>query len=536
MPSTRLNLLAYLGVLAFGVSSLACLASADDSVPPAKPPTAPDAKTQPPAEDEIPTYNLLDAMRDGVVDVEAEGRGDTRMIVSVTNSSKRQLRVVLPPGLVVQGATGQMGGMGGMGGMGMGGMGGGMGGMGGGMGGMGGRGGMGGGMGGMGGRGGMMMSGTLPPMMGMMMLSRMVMMLCGDYDSWDQRSLRMGMMGMGGMGGMGMGGMGGGMGGMGMGMRSVPPTGLPFADVKPGQTRKLPTRLVSLERPDADNGVKLPAQGEKLQIGEISQINQDPRVQKALKRLSVDKANIWISQMVMWRVASGLDWDAIAQLSQGWSNPYELTLAQAFVNRIDDLPDDEIGVIRFKVDAADAKSKPLADELTMALKDKPVLGLWARENIPSDPLGPAVACRIRIDGDNATVQVNSSDATANAWVPYGKFTVPVVRKDDTFDARKFTDALAEGVLKRLVQARVSKGPKVKGKDTYKVRIDNASPLILNGLAVLGANDADETRPRQLAGFSISPRRSMTVPATEEVAKELGLKKSVHLVAADLSSL
>ena len=120
---------------------------------------------QPAADDEnIPTYNLLEAMSQGLVGVEASGRGDGRMTVSVTNNTKKQLRVVLPPGIIAQGATGQFGGMGG----GMGGMGGGMGGMGGGM------GGMGGGMGGMGG-------------------------------------------GMGGMGG-GMGGMGGGMGGMGGGM------------------------------------------------------------------------------------------------------------------------------------------------------------------------------------------------------------------------------------------------------------------------------------------------------------------------------
>ena len=48
----------------------------------------------------------------------------------------------------------------------------------------------------------------------MMMLGRLIMYLCGDHDSWDQRAM---MMGMGGMGG-GMGGMGGGMGGMGGGM------------------------------------------------------------------------------------------------------------------------------------------------------------------------------------------------------------------------------------------------------------------------------------------------------------------------------
>ena len=77
----------------------------------------------------------------------------------MTNRTKRPLRILLPPGIVLQSATGQMGGMGG----GMGGMGGGMGG-----GGMGG-GGMGGGMGG----GGWVAAwaaagggGTMPPMMG----------------------------------------------------------------------------------------------------------------------------------------------------------------------------------------------------------------------------------------------------------------------------------------------------------------------------------------------------------------------------------
>src|SRR4051812_15857283 len=72
-------------------------------------------------ENDVPTFNLLDAMDKGLVGVEAEGIGDGRMTVAVTNRTKGQLRVVLPPGLVAQGASGQMGGMGGMGGGGMGG-------------------------------------------------------------------------------------------------------------------------------------------------------------------------------------------------------------------------------------------------------------------------------------------------------------------------------------------------------------------------------------------------------------------------------
>jgi hypothetical protein len=68
---------------------------------------------------DLPGIDLLDAMKKGLVGVQAEGTGDGRMTLSVTNRTNRPLRVVLPPGIVAQGATGQMGGMGGgMGGMG----------------------------------------------------------------------------------------------------------------------------------------------------------------------------------------------------------------------------------------------------------------------------------------------------------------------------------------------------------------------------------------------------------------------------------
>ena len=40
----------------------------------------------------------------------------------------------------------------------------------------------------------------------------------------------------------------------------------------------------------------------------------------------------------------------------------------------------------------------------------------------------------------------------------------------------------------------------------------------------------------LSGICLSPRRSMTVPASEEVVKSLGLKKGIKLVALDLSGL
>ena len=90
-------------------------------------PTVPAADT--------PTVDVLKGVKSGQLSVTAEGTGDGKITLSLTNRTNTKLRVVLPPGLIASGATGQFGGgMGGMGG-GMGGMGGGMGGMGGGMGG-----------------------------------------------------------------------------------------------------------------------------------------------------------------------------------------------------------------------------------------------------------------------------------------------------------------------------------------------------------------------------------------------------------------
>ncbi len=539
------------------IRSLALLAALLVVLPPPSRVSAEDAKTksdaktkatarQSAASDEnIPTYNLLEAMNKGLVAVDATGRGDGRMTLSVTNNSNHQLRVVLPPGIIAQGATGQFGGMGGgMGGGGMGGGGMGGGGMGGG--GMGGGGMGGGGMrGGMGGGGGGMAR-TMPPTMGMMMLARLVMYLCGDYDSWDMRALSIGMMG-GGMGGMGggmggmgggMGGMGGGMGGMGGGMRSVPPTSLPYANLKVGQKRDLPTRLVSLSQPDpnSETGVNFPAKDEKLQLGDISQTNADGRVQKALKRLAAEKAPGNVSQLVMWRLASGMDWERIAQISSPWANAYELSLAQEFADHLDGLPESESGTILFEIQSAGSTGAARAQILTKELTDKYFLGLKAKLGIPAQPEGPAVGCWVKFTDAEATVQVVCSDGSASRWLPFGKFTLPLDAGAEKFQAAKFGEALAEGVLSRMVRAQYMRGPNVKGKATYQVRIDNASPLVLNGLAVLGTETKTDEQPKELSGVSISPRRSMTVPATEEVVRTLGLRKGIRVVAADLSGL
>ena len=81
--------------------------------------------------------------------------------------------------------------------------------------------------------------------------------------------------------------------------------------------------------------------------------------------------------------------------------------------------------------------------------------------------------------------------------------------------------MAEGIISRLVRAQLIKGPRDKGKPTYGIRIENASPLILNGLAVVGPEDKPGEDPKLLLGISLPPRKNMTLPATEDVVRRSG---------------
>jgi hypothetical protein len=147
---------------------------------------------------------------------------------------------------------------------------------------------------------------------------------------------------------------------------------------------------------------------------------------------------------------------------------------------------------------------------------------------------------VRFNEGDALVQVAGSDPKGVKWAPFGKFSVPLVKKDGKLDSGRFGDQLAEGILTRLVRARLIKGPdattRVKGKLIYQLQIENFSPMILNGLAILGAEPKEGDVPNLLWMISVSPRRSLTVPATEETVRGLGLKRGTRVVALDLSGL
>jgi len=65
------------------------------------------SQSQSKAEPAVPEISLLDAAKQGLISVQAEGIGDGRMTVTLKNRTNKKLHVILPPGLVAQGATGQ---------------------------------------------------------------------------------------------------------------------------------------------------------------------------------------------------------------------------------------------------------------------------------------------------------------------------------------------------------------------------------------------------------------------------------------------
>ncbi len=278
----------------------------------------------------------------------------------------------------------------------------------------------------------------------------------------------------------------------------------------------------------------MPAQGEKLTLGDVAQLSADPRVVTALRRLAERKAPTVPSQLVLWNVSAGLDWEAIANLSRAWAGPRDVDLARQFVADLDSAAKDDSGRIYIEVRGA----APLAAELKAAFKGTSVLGLKAEAGVPDAPSGPSLALTVVVPDDaagKAEVAVKTT-AGRGRWVDAFKLSVPVTAKDGKPDAPALADAVADGVLARVLDAKLVKGRKVKGKDTFSVQILNRSPLILNGVALTGAGDVKAEAPGLIWGLSVSPGKVLSIGAAAETVERLGLSKGVHIMAADLSGL
>lgn len=119
----------------------------------------------------------------------------------------------------------------------------------------------------------------------------------------------------------------------------------------------------------------------------------------------------------------------------------------------------------------------------------------------------------------------------------GKFTLPLAGDDDQpKGAEKLVQSVGENAISRIIRVQVVNGRDAKGRSTPKLKIDNASPLLLNGIAVRGPLSKSEDPPVVLTGFSLPPRRTLAIPSSSETVAKLGLRKGVKVVAADLGSL
>jgi hypothetical protein len=376
----------------------------------------------------------------------------------------------------------------------------------------------------------------------MVMLGRLIMSLVGDRDSWDMRSLSVGLGGQGGGGlggGLGGGGLGGGFGG---GFRSVAPTAPASALVKPGQTRRLPTPLVSLSGPSDEGDLSMPRSGEPLEILDIDALaGASPRLRAAVKRLAQEKAPQTVAQLVLWHVGLGIDWSSLERLARRWANPGELALARRFVGALDATASEgtaaETGTLDLDLIASGSESEALAGRLRSILDGRPMLGLTVRVRQAEPPRGPALACQVRLERETASARVLTTDEAGTAWRAVGKFSVALADSKGTErPAAAVADALAEGLLDRLVRVQLTLGPRVKGKETYKIRIDNSSPLVLHGLALAGSAADPEAKPSLLLGISLPPRKSLAVPASSEVVHRLKLKQGISVQAVHLGGL
>ena len=221
--------------------------------------------------------------------------------------------------------------------------------------------------------------------------------------------------------------------------------------------------------------MKLPEKGEPLQLGDIADINDNPQVQKALRRLAADAASKPISRLVMWHLAGGIGLGHARADVGGLGQPLRVDARQGFRRASGQLPDGETGRLLFEVEGTDAASEAVAAELRTALEQKMVLGLVAELGIPARPEGPAVACPGADVGERRT-GAGLLAATRRARTGFRSASSRCLAEDNgKFDVGQFADGLAEGVLNRLVRVQLSKGVKDKGKMHYSLRIDNASP-------------------------------------------------------------
>jgi hypothetical protein len=284
----------------------------------------------------------------------------------------------------------------------------------------------------------------------------------------------------------------------------------------------------------------VPRQGELLEILDIDAVaGARPELRAAVKRLAEEQAPQTVAQLVLWQVRTGLDWSQLEAPARRWANTHEFALARRFVSRLDPTAGRPAvaGSLDIDVDGSAPGSEPRAARLRAQLEGRTMLGLKVRLRPAGSPHGPAIACQVRLDQAVASVRVLSTDETGTRWRPAGDFDLAHTDPGGTErPAVEIADALARGILDRLVRAELLPGPRVKGKPTYRIRIDNGSPLVLTGLALAAPTSDPEAAPSPLLGLALPPKKRLAVPASPEAVRRLRLAEGVRIEGVALSEL
>jgi hypothetical protein len=223
-----------------------------------------------------------------------------------------------------------------------------------------------------------------------------------------------------------------------------------------------------------------------------------------------------------------------------------MALARRLVDRIEGdhaapNKDENHNTIYWDIVARDEALGASADRLRAALTGRPVLGIKSRPaSAPDRPEGPSLAIRVALDGPpenpRAQVSINASDAGSGRWEPLGRFKLPEVKGVQAREPADLAGAIAEGVLGHLVRVELIKGSDANGnKAVDRIRITNASPLILHGL-MLGGSKPEPADAPAIRGLALAPRRTTTVTVTPQAVQRLGLRRGLHPTAADLGGL
>ena len=202
----------------------------------------------------------------------------------------------------------------------------------------------------------------------------------------------------------------------------------------------------------------MPAQGEKLTLGDVAQLTRDPRTAAAVRRLASEKAPTVASQLVMWNVSAGLDWDAISKLSAAWASPRDVALARRFVESLDSPTAEETGRIFVQVEGDSDLSSAFAK---LAKGGGSLLGLKVETGALRQARRPRPGRddrRVGVEATRPRSPRRPSDGKGQ-WVDAGKLTLPLAKKDGKLDVVAFTDAMADGLLGKVLEARLVKAKK-----------------------------------------------------------------------------